>query len=873
MKFLHIFCGLVLVSVSSKLNAQQVVFKNFGAVKVCPSTELQVAGDYNHGSEEAELLIDAGGTLRVSGSFINETISSVTNGTTGEIEVQGDSVFSQAQTTFSTLTINSNDSVKLRGNIQITDRLNFENGVLFSEKDTVLLVFNAFDSLPGQQKRIFGTLENERSASNFFSRNSGRLEASLEDVTADTLSSGLDLGNTGLQVSYQTGQQGDYSVKRNNNQFATLPNGSIKRSYQISFPSEGTNGVLSFRYFDSELDSLADRESNLQLFNSKDNGSSWQFFESQTDIASNEIIASSIEDINGIWTASYCDIPEFTLGDDFTVCRETETELRIQILNTELFTFKWFLEGEEIQNETSQTLQTLVKNDNLTYVAQVFDSMGCFGFDTIEVFIQSLATVNIGEDRIECPGTEITLNPQNDFPAYLWTDLEGTELSETKTLTVQDSGTYILEITDGFECSNFDTLIYEYFPLPISDLQDEFGTCASELEVGSSLENINPGASFTWFNLENEIISEEATVILVDDGTYRVEIISVEGCQNSDTIQAILNSTSLEDLAGSASVNFQDTTRTCGNQITLGQGLAELNPEATYLWSTGETSSTILVTENGFFEVDIQATNGCMITAGTFVELGVDEFVNLGPDRSIACEETEITVGAFGNYLWSTGETAQSIKVIESGEYAVRVIDENGCIDSDTVNIELLQQIDSIFFLAATEAFENDTLYFVALPSSVPTSMLWDFNDSRKLDSLFNFPKHVYSEAGEYFPSLEAVFENGCEDFYDKRITIIELDSAGSNGRLALEEERLIQEVKIYPNPNNGLFSIEVELSELKPLGLTVSSVNGEGRYSEEFVEQIYFNIPMDLRFLEGGIYILNLFADEEKRSFRMIIE
>ncbi|PQL91553.1 PKD domain-containing protein [Apibacter adventoris] len=66
--------------------------------------------------------------------------------------------------------------------------------------------------------------------------------------------------------------------------------------------------------------------------------------------------------------------------------------------------------------------------------------------------------------------------------------------------------------------------------------------------------------------------------------------------------------------------------------------------------------------------------------------------VNLGPDK-ILCEGASLTLDA-GNpgasYLWSTGETTQTINVIKSGSYSVTVTDYNNCSVSSSVIINFL---------------------------------------------------------------------------------------------------------------------------------------------------------------------------------------
>jgi len=65
--------------------------------------------------------------------------------------------------------------------------------------------------------------------------------------------------------------------------------------------------------------------------------------------------------------------------------------------------------------------------------------------------------------------------------------------------------------------------------------------------------------------------------------------------------------------------------------------------------------------------------------------------VNLGPDTAI-CEGTQIeleTNGSFESYEWQDGSTMPTFITGTPGFYSLKVIDINGCINSDNINISL----------------------------------------------------------------------------------------------------------------------------------------------------------------------------------------
>src|SRR5690606_6188535 len=98
-------------------------------------------------------------------------------------------------------------------------------------------------------------------------------------------------------------------------------------------------------------------------------------------------------------------------------------------------------------------------------------------------------------------------------------------------------------------------------------------------------------------------------------------------------------------------------------------------PGGTYLWSTGATSSHIRVNETGLYwlEVDVQ---GCKGSDTAYVLAQPDPVVDLGPDGNICTDENILLdAGAGGqDYYWSTGSTAQVLRVSTAGLYYVTVI-------------------------------------------------------------------------------------------------------------------------------------------------------------------------------------------------------
>ena len=135
-----------------------------------------------------------------------------------------------------------------------------------------------------------------------------------------------------------------------------------------------------------------------------------------------------------------------------------------------------------------------------------------------------------------------------------------------------------------------------------------------------------------------------------------------------------------------------DTTPLLGNDIAacsfenllLNVNIAGVN----YLWNTGSTDSKIPVTKPGTYWVKVEQT-GCTISDTITITVKPKPFVEIGNDTTV-CSSTGVVLRSGNNnassYLWSTGETASSIKVFKPGIYSVTVT-ENTCTATDSVTL------------------------------------------------------------------------------------------------------------------------------------------------------------------------------------------
>ena len=131
--------------------------------------------------------------------------------------------------------------------------------------------------------------------------------------------------------------------------------------------------------------------------------------------------------------------------------------------------------------------------------------------------------------------------------------------------------------------------------------------------------------------------------------------------------------------------------------LCQGTELSAATPDALhYLWSTGDTTASIVIDTAGYYSVSV--TNlGCQITLNDIhVQLYPQSSLNLGND-SILCAIATLVLNAEqphpANYLWQDLSTNTTYLVQSDGQYWVIVTDE--CLHvSDTINVGYLYPIE-----------------------------------------------------------------------------------------------------------------------------------------------------------------------------------
>ncbi|KPK86248.1 MAG: hypothetical protein AMS27_05525 [Bacteroides sp. SM23_62_1] len=217
--------------------------------------------------------------------------------------------------------------------------------------------------------------------------------------------------------------------------------------------------------------------------------------------------------------------------------------------------------------------------------------------------------------------------------------------------------------------------------------------------------------------------------------------------------------------------------------------------------------------------------------------------IDLGADLLI-CPEEILTLDAgpsAGTYLWSTGETARTIQVNTPGTYSVEIT-----ISCGTGSDEILVSANTDQAVADFDyTLDNELVIFNNL-STGAKGYLWDFGDGST--SMDINPYILFPSTGQY--TVKLIAYNDCKsDSTTKDVSVVYTG-------ISYGEER---HIRIYPNPSNGQFTLEMQLENSQDLDIRIFDIVGELVYTHRVVNAQQYKGTFDLSDLPGGVYYLHL--------------
>jgi hypothetical protein len=332
-----------------------------------------------------------------------------------------------------------------------------------------------------------------------------------------------------------------------------------------------------------------------------------------------------------------------------------------------------------------------------------YDYIGCRS-DTaaVHVYINNVPVVTLDSALAVCVGQSITVSPTYSFcDSLYWVFPNSTILnSNTLQFAAADtamSGLYTFHagIVGCFNDTSTIRLTVNYTYPP--QILSTYNLCEND-EVLFDISNDNSTTTYQWIGSNNANFYTYGDTIfrnitLGDSAVYQI-IATANGClSDTATIEVNIQATppaipiysNLPVCVGS-DVFLWTNNSAIYNSHWSGPGNFVATNDSITLDGFGSNSGAYILYAQSSFGCEGPATS-------QNVYFNPLPNVRLGNDTTI-CDYMPFALGLSQSYvsqLWSTNETSEQILVDSSGTYWVQVSDENGCVNRDSININVLR--------------------------------------------------------------------------------------------------------------------------------------------------------------------------------------
>jgi large repetitive protein len=447
-----------------------------------------------------------------------------------------------------------------------------------------------------------------------------------------------------------------------------------------------------------------------------------------------------------------------------------------------------------------------------TYTLIITDAEnGCTASTTIDVGENIEAPNPVAEvnEVLTCINNDVTLNGSNSsgigIISYEWFDTNGNSLGTDSTLSVSNTATYILVITDDDNGCTAETTInaMEDMEAPEPDIvADGIFTCVDlEVQLDGSGSSGSGTIDYEWFDASGNSLGTGSTVDVLDSDTYTLIITDdANGCTAETTIDIA------EDVVAPNADAGDNTFITCQNsETTLDGSNSSTGIDYTYEWVNGGgvtvgTAITVDVSETGIYTLIVtDETNGCTSSSTTEVEPDANlPIADAGIGGTITCATTSVSLDGSGSsngpnisYEWldPNGGSLGSNLAIDAtiiGTYILVVTDDdNGCSATSSVEVDEDTNLPNfdISNIPTLTCSETEIIVSAINPNGENLNFEWENSNGDNIGTGIDV---AISEAGEY-SLIVTNLDNGCTDlatFEAFSDTLAPVADAGLDGLL-----------------------------------------------------------------------------------------
>ncbi len=350
----------------------------------------------------------------------------------------------------------------------------------------------------------------------------------------------------------------------------------------------------------------------------------------------------------------------------------------------------------------------------------------------VTVVVQPTPNVTLGNDTTINLGDSISLNAGGGFITYLWSTG-----ATTPSIWVNSDGCYAVTVTNSAGCQDVDTVCVDV--ISPFDVGVTMITSPSNMDCANDTIQLIVQVSNLGFNNATDI-------------PVRIQVSGAVTANFADTIQATLTP-GMDTLINMGMINMNaggvitlraytyyvnDVDQLNDTLVNVDTIVVPPNPPAaigasrcgvgtivligsasdSVYWYTAPSGGSLLFIGDNYVINGLTTTTTYYIQTGDYCNSQVrvpitatihNPVVNLGNDTT-ATDSLVLNAGSgFASYTWSDNSTGQTLTVTTSNFYSVCITDSFGCNACDTINVSIINGIETVSANANINLYPNPT--------------------------------------------------------------------------------------------------------------------------------------------------------------------
>jgi len=537
--------------------------------------------------------------------------------------------------------------------------------------------------------------------------------------------------------------------------------------------------------------------------------------------------------------------PVVTINGTTAICQGAAAVIFANATGSGPYTYIWST-GESTSSITISTLGPVT--------VTVTDNSGCSGIDTAIITTGNNPIPIITGDSTLCAGSNGIICVSGSFANYMWSN--GINNS---CINIGTPGVYYVIVSDQNGCTGSATVTVTQNPLPVPVIGGNTILCFPQTIT------LDAGAGYAAYEWNTSEVTQ--TITIASPGTFAVTVTDSNGCTGMADITV---TPPLAILSG-------DNTICSGNSTNLYIAFNGTSP-FTYSYTDGTVNYGPFTTNNNPEIINVTPGSIVMYSLTTFTDanctgtfsgnatiyLSSPQPVITGDSTLCQTQVTVLDAGpGYSAYLWSNGNTTQTLSVSMFNTYTVTVSDSLGCLGSD--NIVVISQAPYLSTLSSSGPLGLCIGDSVQLFAQSPMVFYQWYRNNVLIPGATTDDLWV-SVQGKY--KCQSLDTSGCAaTSAEAKVSIVcfpPQPPGQKEGQLS-DTPKIIQ---LYPNPSQGIFNYKIERNSTAMTQIQVTDLIGNVLMNAVLNGR---EGSFDLSTLASGIYLLQVSDGNSAQTLKLI--